>query len=111
MYVIKNVDIKSFAKVCSLFITSFSLIPWLFTGIAWIFASRFLRYISGSYNTSRVFNNFVLPIIIWLCIPLAIALLSFLVGLLFGWFYNLITKKIGGLKVNIVLEKESIDQK
>jgi len=109
MYIVKKIDIKSFAKIVSLFNTIFLLIPWLFMGIMWIFASRFLRYAFGNYSTRHAFSTFILPIIIWLLIPLVIALISFLIGLLFAWLYNIITKRIGGLKVNITLE--NIDKK
>jgi len=39
-------------------------------------------------------------------IPFAIALLGFLMGLLLGWLYNIIAERVGGLKINIVLEKK-----
>ncbi|MCD4705434.1 hypothetical protein K8R66_05155 [bacterium] len=107
MYIIKKVDIKSFAKISSLVCTVFALLPWLFVGVVWFFESRFLRYMSGSYNTSRGFTRFILPLIIWFIVPFVIALLCFLLGLLFAWLYNVfIVDRVGGLKVDIVLEKD-----
>jgi len=108
MYLIKNVDIKSFARIYALLITLTCLIPWLISAFFFLLYFGFFRTftVGEFYGNSLSFSYFLLPLLIWLIIPLGIYAISLLLGLLFGWLYNIVAERFGGLKINIVLEKQ-----
>jgi len=105
MYIIKSVDIKSFARIYALLMTLTCLIPWLITIIIVLFTFFRMRMMMDVYGSSSPFNDFLLPMLGWLIVPLIVYVVSLLLGLLFGWLYNIMAERFGGLKVNIVLEQ------
>ncbi len=108
MYIIKSVDIKSFARIYALLMTLTCLIPWLIVLFFTLFSYGFLQMsmVGEYYDNSLPFNYFLLPLLGWLIIPLVVYVISLLLGLLFGWLYNIVAERFGGLKINIVLEKQ-----
>jgi hypothetical protein len=108
MYVINKVNVVSFARINGLLVTVTLLLPWLGFGIFYGVVTFFITGRFDNYYGGSIFSNYLFPqLIVWLVTPLIIYLIGFLAGLLFGWLFNLIAEHTGGLKVNIVLEKDN----
>ncbi len=107
MYIIKKVEVKSFARIYALIVSLTFLIPWLIIGIFFGIVIGLLPGIGSffGYYSWHSLSFFELgPIFFWLLIPFLIYLVALIAGLVIAWIYNLIADRVGGLKVNIELE-------
>jgi hypothetical protein len=87
----KQVDVVSLAKMSSLF----GIILGLIAGIGLAFISQ---YSSPNMPIIMPFNYGILAIVIF---PIVYGIIYFIGGLVTGYAYNILAKKIGGVKIQV----------
>jgi hypothetical protein len=106
MYVIRKINVSIFARIFALVSVAVYLVPWAIT-IVFGFLMGLRNSYYSSYGLSRFLRTFGIGMsIFWLVMPLVVWLVSYLAGLLIAWAYNVIAKFWGGIKLEIVLEKD-----
>ena len=96
MYEIKKVKILSVAKIGACIGLVISLVPvlfmffFLFTGLIWGSQSDFFGF----------------PFLALFIFPITFTIVGFVKGLILGFIYNLITPRVGGIEMEIVLKEE-----
>ena len=94
MKTIKRVDSYSFAKMMSLYNISIGLIFGVIMTIVFLVGLFSLPQYGPSYGVMFALMSLIV-------FPLIYGIISFIFGLLTVWIYNYISKRFGGIKIEI----------
>jgi len=100
---VTKINAMSFAKISALMWAFVGFIIGILLGLV-LFA--FGSVISSDINQLKSFFGVTLGIIGFVGVPIIFALFGFINGLLFAWFYNLLSWWTGGIKIELKKQEE-----